>query len=82
VTIHTASKYPNLFKGVIVENTFTSMSAMVDQVMPMAAPIKNWILNNHWKSIELVHKIEEPIMFVTGKADELVPFEMTIELHE
>lgn len=82
VTIHTAVKYPDVFKGVIVENTFTSMADMVDQVMFFARHIKGYILNNHWRSIDLIGKIETPILFITGKEDELVPFEMTLELHE
>jgi fermentation-respiration switch protein FrsA (DUF1100 family) len=82
VTIHAAVKYQQLFKGVIVENTFTSMADMVDRVMAVASKFKGLILRNHWRSIDLVPKIEQPIMFITGKADELVPFEMTLQLHD
>lgn len=58
------------------------MADMVDRVMVFASKIKGFILKNHWRSIDLVAKIEQPIMYITGKQDELVPFEMTLELHE
>lgn len=36
VAMYAAVKYPWLFRGVIIENTFTSMGAMVDKVMFIA----------------------------------------------
>lgn len=82
VTLYTASKYPDLFRGVIAENTFTSMSAMVDKVMPFAKNFKHYILKNHWKSIDIVKELKHPVLFVTGNEDELVPYEMTLEMHD
>lgn len=67
MAIHTAVKYGDYFKGVIVENTFTSMADMVDRVMVFASKVKGIILKNHWRSIDLVAKIEQPILYITGK---------------
>jgi len=81
VAIHTAVKYPNLFRGVIIENSFTSISDMVDVIFWFAKYFKFLILRNYWTSIDLVNKIENPIMFVTGDKDQLVPHTMTHILH-
>ena len=81
VAIHTAVKYPNLFRGVIIENSFTSISDMVDVIFWFAKYFKFLILRNYWTSIDLVNKIEYPIMFVTGDKDQLVPHTMTHILH-
>ena len=66
VAVHTVSKYPHLFRGVIVENTFTSISDMVDVVLSFAKHFKYIILRNHWTSISLINTIENPILFVSG----------------
>jgi len=61
-------------RGVILENTFTCMSDMVDAVLGRLSFLKHLILRNHWSSIELIHKIQVPVMFIKAKQDELVPF--------
>jgi len=54
VCIYTASQFPTLFKGMIVENTFTSMSDMVDHLLPWLRFIRYFVLRNKWASIDLV----------------------------
>ncbi len=71
-----------MFRGVILENTFTSMSEMVDKVMFVAKYFKSLILANHWRSVDIVNLVQRPMLFVTGNNDELVPSDMTVELHE
>jgi len=68
--------------GLILENTFTSMADMVDQVMPRLAPLKGLVLANHWKSIDMIGKIKTPILFISGKKDELVPPEQMERLFD
>ena len=80
--MYTAAKYPSLFRGVILENTFTSISDMVDELFFFAKYFKGLILRNYWKSIDLVGRIENPILFVSGDEDELVPHWMTLKLHK
>ena len=52
--MYTAVKYPWMFRGIILENTFTSMGDMVDKVMFFAKHFKGLILNSHWNSIDIV----------------------------
>jgi len=59
--------------GLILENTFTSMADMVDQVMPAVSRLKGLVLANHWESIDRIGKIKAPILFISGLKDELVP---------
>ena len=59
--------------GVILENTFTSMSDMVDQVFPQLSRFKSLLLFNHWESIKNIAKIKAPLLFISGSKDELVP---------
>jgi fermentation-respiration switch protein FrsA (DUF1100 family) len=82
VAIYTAAQYPNLFRGVIIENTFTSMSDMVDHLLSYLRFIRGFILRNKWSSIDLVSQIKTPMLYITGDRDELVPFEMTNKLHD
>jgi fermentation-respiration switch protein FrsA (DUF1100 family) len=79
--MHTAAKYPHIFRGIIVENTFTSIADMVDELFFFAKYFKGLILRNYWTSIDLVGRLNHPILFVTGDQDELVPHEMTLKLH-
>jgi pimeloyl-ACP methyl ester carboxylesterase len=59
--------------GVALENTFLSISAMVDHLMPYLTPIKPLVLNIHWDSSKLIGQLQVPLLFLCGGADELVP---------
>lgn len=62
--------------GCIVENTFTSISDMVDQLLPWLTPIKPFVLRIGWNSLALLQKGKiklTPILFLAGDADALVP---------
>jgi abhydrolase domain-containing protein 13 len=74
-------KHPNLFRGLIVENTFTSISDMVDIIFPFLKPMKNFILKIGWRNIDLVPRLTLPVYYVTGNQDEIVPYEHTKELN-
>ena len=54
---------------------------MVDQIFPYLSWAKWIILQNFWKSDELVVDLKMPLLYVTGKKDEIVPTEMTLELY-
>lgn len=81
VAIYMASIEPDLFRGLIVENAFLSISAMVDQLFPFLTPIKEYVLKIGWDNDQLVPSLHLPIFFVTGDQDELVPHEHTIKLY-
>ena len=60
-------------KGLILENTFTSIPDMVDVVMPWVAPMKSLVLRIGWHSKARIPAITAPILFISGRRDELVP---------
>jgi len=69
VAIHTAHKYPELFKGVIIENSFSSIGEMANELFPFMAylgNIKTMMIKNPWSSKKLVPHIKLPILYVTG----------------
>lgn len=60
--------------GVVVENTFTSISDMVDVLMPLVAPFKRLVLRIDWDSVALVDRLRDtPVLYLAGSDDELVP---------
>jgi len=73
-----ASKYP--LAGLLVENTFVSISTMVDHLMPYVAPFKSLILRIGWNSGEIAPTINVPTMYLAGAQDTLVPHSHMIEL--
>lgn len=73
VAISLAHKFPQLVAGVVVENTFTSVSGMVDVLMPVLTPLKQWLLFMKWNSDEKIQQLTQPIFFISGDSDELVP---------
>lgn len=73
-----ANKYP--LAGVLVENTFVSISTMVDHLMPYIAPLKALILRIGWNSGEIAPTINIPTLFLAGARDELVPHSHMLEL--
>jgi abhydrolase domain-containing protein 13 len=66
--------------GVIVENTFLSIAAMVDTLMPYVAPFKWLILRIGWRSDAIVPHLTVPVMYLAGAKDELVPHSHMLDL--
>jgi pimeloyl-ACP methyl ester carboxylesterase len=67
-------------KGLILENTFTSIADMVDQLMPMVALFKRFIQRIFYPTIDRIGKIKCPILFIRGMKDEIVPNDHTKRL--
>ena len=67
--------------GVIVENTFLSISEMVDHLMPYVAPFKMLILRMQWNSGTIVPTLRIPTLFLAGAKDTLVPHSHMLELY-
>mmetsp|Transcript_92687 Transcript_92687/g.288983 ORF Transcript_92687/g.288983 Transcript_92687/m.288983 type:complete len:335 (-) Transcript_92687:76-1080(-) len=61
--------------GIILENTFVSVSAMVDALFPIIAykSLKDRFLRLRWESAERIGEIEVPLLFLTGEKDEMIP---------
>ena len=71
--------------GCIVENTFTSISDMVDRVLPFLTPIKPFVLRIGWNSLQLLQQgkiTKTPMLFLAGSADELVPHAQMQQLRD
>jgi hypothetical protein len=66
VSIYLANKFPDRVAGVIVENTFLSVSSMVDILMPFLNPIKSYVLNIKWNSDQAIPFLKQPILFISG----------------
>lgn len=60
-------------RGLILENTFTSISAMVDNLFPMLRPLKPLVLRLNWPSEARIASLKLPILFISGGQDEVVP---------
>ena len=73
VAIWLAYHFPSDVAAIVVENTYLSIPSMVDVLMPWARKIKHLVLRIQWHSDELIKSIKQPILFISGDADELVP---------
>lgn len=73
VCVSLAHRHPDKVHFLILENTFTSISAMVDKIFPFIAPLKGLVLRIKWDSIEKIGSLAQPILFISGDSDELVP---------
>lgn len=72
VGIHVAAARPRLLAGMIVENTFTSVSELVDAVMPHLSYFK-FLLRHPWNNIALAPRLHLPALFIQSGRDELIP---------
>ncbi|KIV78317.1 hypothetical protein PV11_10045 [Exophiala sideris] len=70
--------------GVILENTFLSIRKLIPSVMPPAKYIA-YLCHQRWNSEELMAKVTDkgiPILFLSGRKDEIVPPSMMKTLYE
>lgn len=68
--------------GIILENTFLSISKMVDQLMPFVAPFKFLVLRMDWGNDKIAPYIKTPVLYLAGDSDELVPHDHMTRLFE
>lgn len=73
VAIRLAETKANHLKGLIIENTFTSIGDMVDNLMPLVAKFKVFIQRVFYPSIDRIPQITTPILFIRGMKDNIVP---------
>lgn len=73
VATFAATIEPDLFDGIILENTFTSISDMVDSLFYLVSFFKYFILRIDWDTKALVSTIKLPMLIITGDKDEIVP---------
>ncbi len=74
VAIDVTLRNMDSFRGLIIENTFTSISDMVEYLFPLLKYHK-FLSFNKWDSIDKVKYISEdfPVYFILGKYDEVIP---------
>jgi len=76
------------FRGVVVENTFTSINDIGKLVLPFLAKVPpallHCFLTNRWRSIDAVAELPQgvPVLFVSGAKDELIPQAQMAALRE
>lgn len=82
VALFAAHSFPAIPAGVILENTFTSVSDMVDVVFPVLSYFKWAVLSIKWPSVDLIKTMRQPVLFISGARDQLVPAWMVQRLHD
>lgn len=82
MAVSLAAAWPSEVQAVVLENTYTSISDMVDKLMPFLSPLKGHLLNIKWDSDRKIQLLTQPILFISGDSDELVPTEHMVRLHE
>ncbi|XP_042438323.1 alpha/beta hydrolase domain-containing protein WAV2-like [Zingiber officinale] len=79
-----ARNNPDKVSAIILENTFTSILDMAAIMFPFlkwfigsngpkGPKILNYFVRSPWSTIDIIDKIEQPILFLSGLRDELVP---------
>ncbi|EME26448.1 hydrolase [Galdieria sulphuraria] len=81
VAISLAQRFQREIKGVVVENTFTSIDDMIDYVLPALRWCK-FLNRNKWNSAASVSSLTCPILFLSGLRDELVPPKLMQQLYD
>jgi len=73
VAINTAHNNMDKLCACIIENSFTSISDMVDHMFGFLRFFKALVLRMEWRSVDLIPKITTPILFLSSAEDEIVP---------
>lgn len=66
VGVYGTQFYQNDLRGLILENTFSSMAASVDDTNWLFRLLRPIILANYWPSDERIKNITTPILFISG----------------
>jgi len=82
VAAYMAQQAPDVFRGLILENTFTSIWDMVDHVYFFIKPFKKYMLKIKWDTDKIIPELHMPIFLITGSKDELVPSWQTQKLYD
>lgn len=85
--IYACKKHQDKVAGLILENTFTSITDVglnfcPGVLKPLAHVFLFLFLRNKWNSISLIPEIKIPILFIKSKKDELIPQSQMDRLQE
>ncbi|KAL9242145.1 hypothetical protein vseg_016174 [Gypsophila vaccaria] len=79
-----AKNNPDKVAALILENTFTSISDMAGVLLPFlkwfigghggkGLRILNFVVKSPWSTIDVIGQVKQPILFISGLQDEMVP---------
>jgi len=63
-------------RGLVLENTFTSVEDMALHLFPLFKPVRSLIkglIQNQWRTADLMPLLSLPMLFVSATEDEIVP---------
>ncbi|KAF9432409.1 hypothetical protein BGZ76_010842 [Entomortierella beljakovae] len=81
VSIDIVARNEEMFSGLIVENTFLSLPKVIPHVLPMISKVA-FLCHQTWNSEKMIQQITHiPVLFLSGRKDELVPPSHMKELH-
>ncbi len=74
VAIDLAARNPASVHALILENTFLSIPELIPHVLPPVRPFA-FLCREYWNSAEAICKVaaKVPVLFLSGRQDELVP---------
>ncbi|GAA5886832.1 hypothetical protein JCM16303_005722 [Sporobolomyces ruberrimus] len=74
VSIFLASQNTQRVHGLIIENTFLSLTKLVPHVLPFLSPFVPYLLHQIWPSEQYISTLPKdfPVLFLAGSRDELV----------
>lgn len=83
VAIDIASRHPDCFAGIILENTFLSLPRLIPYLMPWLTPVSA-LCTEIWPSIDRIRSIDDktPMLFISSGRDEMIPQAHMIKLCE
>ncbi|WCJ42748.1 alpha/beta-Hydrolases superfamily protein [Euphorbia peplus] len=75
---------PDKISGLILENTFTSILDMAGVLLPFlkwfigrthskGPKVLNFLVRSPWSTIDVIGQVKQPILFLSGLQDEMVP---------
>jgi predicted outer membrane repeat protein len=79
VAVAVGASQPAAFRGVVLENTFTSIPAMAGALMPWLAHVVGpgkpltFLVKDTWPSETRIGKVLAPVLFISSGLDEMVP---------
>ncbi|KAF9965281.1 hypothetical protein BGZ70_005127 [Mortierella alpina] len=81
VSIDIVARNEDRFSGLIIENTFLSLPKVIPHVLPMISSV-SFLCHQIWNSEHMIQQIATlPVLFLSGRRDELVPPAHMQELH-
>jgi len=81
VAAYMANECPQLFRGLIIENTFTSFSDMLNDLFYAPFWVRKFI-TIQWNTYKYVSDLKMPILYTTGDSDEIIPYDYTLNLYK